>query len=348
LPEGEHPEHTYSFDYGNTHFVTLDTNPVELPGQLGAERIEALIDFVAADLQASQAQWKIVYAHHPIMGTAKSYDDPNSLYFQRMLSRLVAAGADLLMVGHSHTYSWTHAVTGFEDRNQDGVIAADEVNFVPDTNRMYPKGAGLIQLVAGVGGRRLTADPYGDPVFASTYSLSDSTGPIEFGFAQVDVTQHRLTVSYISAETGRIVGDTNGNWRVDDDEPLFGRFQIVDAAVTRGDLNGDGALRDADIDLLAAALRAGDDHPQYDLNDDTANNAADYAVMVDSIVGASRGDANLDGVFGSSDLESVFRAGKYERPHSLPAMWADGDWNADGLFTSADLVLAFQLGSFRD
>ena len=58
------------------------------------------------------------------------------------------------------------------------------------------------------------------------------------------------------------------------------------------------------------------------------------------------GDANLDRRFDSSDLVTVFKAGKYENGLAGSAGWAEGDWNGDGLFNSTDLVLAFQDGGY--
>ncbi len=58
------------------------------------------------------------------------------------------------------------------------------------------------------------------------------------------------------------------------------------------------------------------------------------------------GDANLDGIFDSSDLVLVFQSGKYEDAAATDATFADGDWNEDGLFDSTDLVLAFQSGAY--
>ncbi|MFC1759543.1 hypothetical protein ACFL2H_12385, partial [Planctomycetota bacterium] len=63
LPEGEFAEHSYSFDYGDTHFVTFDTNLVEFwldrnnhdPNEREL-RINRLLDYVVADLAASDAQ----------------------------------------------------------------------------------------------------------------------------------------------------------------------------------------------------------------------------------------------------------------------------------------------------
>jgi hypothetical protein len=52
------------------------------------------------------------------------------------------------------------------------------------------------------------------------------------------------------------------------------------------------------------------------------------------------GRRDLNGEFNSSDLVSVFTAGKYETGNS--ATWSEGDFNGDKLFSSGDLVTAFQ------
>lgn len=62
----------------------------------------------------------------------------------------------------------------------------------------------------------------------------------------------------------------------------------------------------------------------------------------------SYGDANLDGVFDSSDLVTVFAAGQYEDGLPSNSGWASGDWNGDQEFDSSDLVWVFQEGGYRN
>ena len=57
------------------------------------------------------------------------------------------------------------------------------------------------------------------------------------------------------------------------------------------------------------------------------------------------GDANLDGVFDSRDLVSVFQRGAYETGKLRGWRW--GDFNIDGVFTSSDLAFAFQDGGYE-
>jgi hypothetical protein len=59
------------------------------------------------------------------------------------------------------------------------------------------------------------------------------------------------------------------------------------------------------------------------------------------------GDANLDGVFNTSDFVSVFQIGEYEDAAAGNSNWSEGDWNGDADFNSSDFVAAFQDGGFE-
>lgn len=63
------------------------------------------------------------------------------------------------------------------------------------------------------------------------------------------------------------------------------------------------------------------------------------------------GDANLDGVFNSSDFVQVMRGGIYDdnsRTNGIRnADWGTGDWNLDLEFDSSDLVFALQEGAYQ-
>lgn len=346
LPAGEFAEHSYSFDYGDVHFVTIDTNPVDFaePEERTA-RLDALIDYAVADLNASDARWKIVFGHHPFIGTEKRMM-PEDFYFQKIVSSLQNADVDLVLLGHSHSYSWTYPLTGWNDVNDDGHIAIEEVEFDNDPDQNYEKGAGLIQVVSGVGGNSLRHTGYPEDYFAQGYSLHETTPAAEYGFAQIDVTPHSLKVSYISAETGQIVGDTNENGIHDPDELHFGQFSIVDSSVPSGDFNGDSTLDQVDIDLLTAAIRLGTVDPEFDLNLDQRVDLEDHSHLLEAYMRVAPGDSNLDGRFDSRDLVIVFTEDEYEDDQEDNTGWFSGDWNGDGDFTAADLVFAFQKGDY--
>lgn len=201
-PAGMTPELNYSFDYGNAHFVTFDSNMLN-----SASQLDILLDYVEADLAASTAQWKIVYAHHPVGGAPDKGEGPEDNYWQQVVPRLYDAGVDLFLTGHSHTYSWTYPLTGY---------SGTSATFVADTDKIYEQGDGLVQVVAGTGGRSLRSGNFGYDFVASGYSTSTSPAA-DFGFAQVSVTANALVVDYVMADDGtvldsfRIVNDGSGS-----------------------------------------------------------------------------------------------------------------------------------------
>jgi hypothetical protein len=110
LPSGS--ERYYSFDHGNIHFVCLDStasNASDLPGSGG------MIDWLEADLQATDKDWIIAYFHHGPY-TKGSHDSDGSsqhtIVRRYMTPLLESYGVDMVLSGHSHTYERSMLVNG--------------------------------------------------------------------------------------------------------------------------------------------------------------------------------------------------------------------------------------------
>lgn len=135
-----------------------------------------------------------------------------------------------------------------------------------------------------------------------------------------------------------------------DNMPMGRRFAIVSRSIdtgnTVGDFNDDTLVDGDDIFLLCEALRNGTDDSAFDLNLDGTVSDADRDVLILDVLGSTYGDANLDGVFDSSDFVFVFQQGEYEDDLVGNSSWNAGDWNCDGEFTTQDLVVAFQFGGY--
>jgi hypothetical protein len=115
-----------------------------------------------------------------------------------------------------------------------------------------------------------------------------------------------------------------------------------------GDYNGDGLLTVWDIDLQALAPRGSNPFiAKFDENADGSVDITDREIWVHQHRQTYFGDANLDGVFNSGDLVSVFVAGEYEDRSIGKSTWSTGDWNGDGEFASSDLVLALADGGYE-
>jgi len=126
----------YSFDWGDAHFVALDTN-VSL--EAGDDQMSWLI----ADLEAAQQTprtWTILFFHEPVY-TVGGHSDPPDLPPSRRLIPPVAArfGVDLVLSGHDHSYQRSHPAL-----NDLVVDAWHDPTFVSP--------AGTIYVVTGGGG----------------------------------------------------------------------------------------------------------------------------------------------------------------------------------------------------
>lgn len=104
-------EQYYSFDYGNIHFVAVDSTH-----QAGRQPGSAMLTWLANDLAATTQDWIIAYWHHaPYTKGSHDSDAEGDLIEMRenVLQILEAGGVDLVLAGHSHNYERSMLIDGF-------------------------------------------------------------------------------------------------------------------------------------------------------------------------------------------------------------------------------------------
>ena len=100
----------YSYDYGNIHFLALDSYGKENNATRLYDTTGAQVQWIKSDLAANTKPWVIAYWHHPpyTMGSHNSDTEAELVNirsnFIRILERM---GVDLVMCGHSHAYERT-------------------------------------------------------------------------------------------------------------------------------------------------------------------------------------------------------------------------------------------------
>ncbi|KAA3601454.1 MAG: metallophosphoesterase family protein [Candidatus Scalindua sp. AMX11] len=108
----------YSFDYGNAHFICLDSL------QSDFSFIESMKSWLVSDLSTTTEdgqKWIIAFWHHPpySKGTHDSDDvsfEPESKFIrEEILPILEAHGVDLVLIGHSHVYERAMFIHGHYD-----------------------------------------------------------------------------------------------------------------------------------------------------------------------------------------------------------------------------------------
>jgi acid phosphatase type 7 len=92
----------YSFDWGDAHFVSLDSN---ILGEDAGTRMLAWLD---ADLAATKKYWRIAFVHHPPYPTGFHLGDPLCVLVQQQVNPIVERhGVQLVLAGHEHGYERT-------------------------------------------------------------------------------------------------------------------------------------------------------------------------------------------------------------------------------------------------
>lgn len=118
-----------SFDLGGWHLVGLNSN-CSAVGGCGAASTQG--QWLAADLEANPGVCTLAYWHHPRFSSGPHGDDATTADFW---TRLQAAGADLVLVGHDHGYE----------------------RFAPQSAFGIAGPAGIREFVVGTGGKNHTS-----------------------------------------------------------------------------------------------------------------------------------------------------------------------------------------------
>jgi PKD repeat protein len=113
----------YSFDLGEWHILSLDSN---LPATAGS----AQLTWIRQDLAAHPKACSLAYWHHPVFSSGIHGNAPQMRDVWRVLD---SAGVDVVLVGHDHTYE----------------------RFAPQTSTGLAIPTGIRQFVVGTGGSKL-------------------------------------------------------------------------------------------------------------------------------------------------------------------------------------------------
>lgn len=160
VPSGT--EQYYSFDYSNVHFISLNTEIKDSTFR------SSMLTWLQQDLAATTKDWVVAFFHHPPYSKG-SHDSDNvadsggrmTWARESLLPVLEAAGVDLVLAGHSHSYERSKFIDGHYGVSSTfattHVIAAGDGH--DDAGNAYSKGAmgkashsGAVYVTAGSSG----------------------------------------------------------------------------------------------------------------------------------------------------------------------------------------------------
>lgn len=203
VPSGT--EAYYSFDYGNIHFIVLNSESL---GGLGTG--SSMYSWCQNDIQNTNADWIIGIWHHPPYTKGSHDSDFEPQLFQmrnNFLPMLEANGVDLVLCGHSHSYERSYFLNGHTglafsfdaaqhavgpNGDGDGKIGSDGA-YIKET--IGPNaGKGAVYITAGSSGKTSGGDLDHPAMFSSLNQL---------GSCVVEVQNNQLDMKFVR-ENGQI------------------------------------------------------------------------------------------------------------------------------------------------
>lgn len=110
-------EEVYSFEYGNCHIVSLNSNlfrPERLKA-MGQKKWDMMMkqveEWLVKDLSTSDAKWNVVFMHQPAYPVAENLDI-YSLIREYWVPIFEKYEVDVVFVGHQHVYMRTKSING--------------------------------------------------------------------------------------------------------------------------------------------------------------------------------------------------------------------------------------------
>ncbi|MEM7395505.1 MAG: hypothetical protein AAF492_24500, partial [Verrucomicrobiota bacterium] len=190
-------ESWYSFDYGNIHFICLDSSYSDLSAG------GAMMTWLEADLENTTQEWLIAYFHHqPYSKGSHDSDDPfdsaGRLFDMRTnaLPILESYGVDLVFAGHSQGYErsvYLHGHYGVSSTYDASIHAvSEETGRVGETGPYEDYGTGTVYAVFGNSSIPGFLQPVPHPVMVE--SIDEVLGSVV-----LDVSNKTLRFTYLQS-----------------------------------------------------------------------------------------------------------------------------------------------------
>ncbi|MGB1206015.1 MAG: metallophosphoesterase [Chitinophagales bacterium] len=193
-------ESYYSFDYANVHFISLDSEDTD------RSLNSPMLTWLENDLLTTNQEWIIAMWHHPPYSKGSHDSDSESELKemrQNVVPMLEAAGVDLVLCGHSHSYERSHLLYGHYEVSDslknymildNGSGNIDEACAYNKTTSGTDEGKGTVYVVNG-SSSKISGGTLNHP--AMYVSLN------QLGSVILEVENHQLDLRFIN-DNGQI------------------------------------------------------------------------------------------------------------------------------------------------
>lgn len=240
----------YSYDYGNTHFLSLNSEVFAI----GSNTVlNQMITFINNDLAQNDKDWVIAYWHQPPYSKGShDSDDFYELVMQTMREDVVPVleqfDIDMIICGHSHVYERSYLLHGHygQSNSLTAAMILDSSNgnraqgnaYVKNPSASVPQGT-VYSVVGNAGSSEDTI--FGShPVMASSYTGSGNCGSLILDIYKNELRGRHLTIQ------GTIIDD----------------FSLVKQNMSMN-LGNDTLICQHDSITLSPAITKGSDTLQY-------------------------------------------------------------------------------------
>lgn len=277
-------EHYYSFDFGNIHFICLDS--------MTANRSPTgpMATWAQNDLADTTRDWVVAFWHHPpyTKGSHNSDTEVELIEMrQNLLPILEAGGVDLVLSGHSHSYERSFLIDGHYGSSStftsamklDGGSGRDPAPYQKPAGISIHQGA--VYTVAGSSGQTSGGTLNHPAMYISLNVL---------GSVVLDFTTNRLDLQFLDS-----TGAVRDNFAIVKGSPSGPPAAPTQLAATAGDgevdLNWNGSAGASTYNVKRATVSGGPyttiatGVASTSFNDSTAANGVTYYYVVSAVNG---------------------------------------------------------------
>ncbi|MEO6670641.1 MAG: metallophosphoesterase family protein [Ferruginibacter sp.] len=196
----------YSYNYGNVHFISLDSYGKEAGGTRLYDTTGVQALWLKQDLAANTLPWTVVYFHHPPYSKGSHNSDTDNELIKirtNIVPILERYKVDLVICGHSHSYERSFLINGhyglessFSATSQALSTSSAKydgsANSCPYTKSNTDTRNGIVFVVAGTAGQNADGSSSGYPHNAMYYSNVSNGGSL---FLEIE--KNRLDAKWI-------------------------------------------------------------------------------------------------------------------------------------------------------
>ncbi len=197
----------YSYDYGNIHFIALDSSDTSL------SNTGSMKNWLTNDLNANTKEWTIAYFH--ASPYSKGWDDSDTGSKQanlrsRFVEELEDFGVDLVLTANSHAYERSNLINGHYGTSDTFNPATHQVDGGNGTSAPFPRADGAYHKTL-VGGQPTANSGTVYAVVGSSGHIQTNGTPLDRSYQEVAGPLNHPAMEFSVNRLGSMVIDVYEN-----------------------------------------------------------------------------------------------------------------------------------------